>query len=148
MFEVSDFKESDKEQWGILWRSYERDDASEERIQRGINEGWENVLNNPEFNSKALKLKNNGCAVGLVTYVEHPYVLSKTNECYLSNLFVMEEYRRKGGARLLIDSVLEWAKEKGLYRVKWITEPDNKDAQMLYNKISDPEIWLQYKVKV
>ncbi len=146
MFEISDFNSRDKEQWDIMWREYDHE-SPEERIQTGLSTGWDNVLNNNDLYAKALRLKENGKAVGLVTYIIHPFILSPTGECYLSNVFVLPEHQGKGGGRMLINSVIVFAKQKGLFRVTWITKPDNIKAKKLYDKITNAVNWDRYEVK-
>lgn len=53
----------------------------------------------------------------------------------LNDLYTLPEYRGEGIAIELIEHCQKFAKEKGAVRLQWVTAPDNKQAQKLYDKL-------------
>jgi ribosomal protein S18 acetylase RimI-like enzyme len=148
MFKISKFTESDAEQWHKLWAGYQEDEnAPAERIKKEVEANWPRIINDPNCYANALRLSENNQPVGFVTFVTYWCTSSVKDECYLYDLFVIPEYQGRGGGRLLIDSVLAFAKEKKLEEVSWLTRDNNKQAQILYDKITEKVSWCRYKVK-
>ena len=148
MFEVSSFGESDADQWVKLWSSYEGDIEPKEVIQKSIEQNWPRILNDNQCHAKALRLKETGVAVGFVTYATHWCAFSDKDECYMSGLFVLPEWREKGGGKLLINSVIEFSKKNNLERVTWLTRSNNKEAIRIYDKLAQAQEWTRYKVEL
>ncbi len=149
MFEVSKFTEDEKKQWHFLWSGYQKDeDASEERIEKEVEANWPRLQKDKTCHVNALRLTDTNEAVGFATFVTHWCTTSIKDECLLYDLFVMPKYQGQGGGRLLINSVLEFAKENNLEEVSWLTMDKNKQAQILYDKITDKVAWFRYKVKI
>jgi ribosomal protein S18 acetylase RimI-like enzyme len=147
MFEISKFKKEDKEQWKILWAGYQADEnPSQERIDAEVIANWLRILNDNNCHCNALRLVESRQAIGFVTFVTHWCTTSTKDECCLYDLFVTSEFQGKGGGRLLISSVLTFAKENNLEEVSWLTRDNNKQAQILYDKIAVGEPWIRYKV--
>jgi GNAT superfamily N-acetyltransferase len=53
-----------------------------------------------------------GCAVAVGSWPPHPWD-PQTRRAYLLNLYVYPEHRRKGVARLLMKTALDWCKAEG-----------------------------------
>jgi len=53
----------------------------------------------------------------------------------LDELFVEEKYRRKGVGKMLMDKIMEKAKEAGCYRLFIESHYDHKQAHQLYESI-------------
>lgn len=148
MFEISKFKDADKEQWKKLWAGYEVNDATAEEIEKAVCSNWPKILSDENCHANALRLKESGLAVGFVTYIKHWCTSGDKDECYLYDLFVLLEHQGKGGGRMLIESVVDFAKEQGLNKITWLTMPDNKQAHILYDKFAKPVDWIRYKVEL
>ena len=58
-----------------------------------------------------------------------------TEDCWLEDLFVRGEARRRGIARALVQRALERARERGCRRVELDTNEDNHGAIALYESI-------------
>jgi ribosomal protein S18 acetylase RimI-like enzyme len=58
-----------------------------------------------------------------------------TEDCWLEDLFVRTEARRRGIARALVQRALERARERGCRRVELDTNEDNHGAISLYESI-------------
>jgi GNAT superfamily N-acetyltransferase len=53
-----------------------------------------------------------GCAVATTLWPPHPWD-TRSRRAYVLNLYVYPEHRRKGVARLLIQTTLDWCKTEG-----------------------------------
>ncbi|CAA0106740.1 Uncharacterised protein [BD1-7 clade bacterium] len=53
----------------------------------------------------------------------------------LNDVYTLPEYRGQGIARQLIDHCRDFAIESGAKRLQWVTAPDNKTAQSLYDSM-------------
>lgn len=66
---------------------------------------------------------------------------------YLDDLFVAEDARGGGHADALIEAVAERARAGGAAAVSWLTAPDNKRAQAVYDRIGgSSETLLEYEL--
>ena len=82
--------------------------------------------------------------VGVTNYSFSPDTFNLIN-CYLSDLFVKQEFRGNGCASILIDAVKMDAAKHGCHSFYWLTATDNLPAQKLYNKIATKCSWLFYE---
>lgn len=89
-----------------------------------------------------------GSLVGLAHYRTFPRPLHGGTGIYLDDLFVAPESRGKGIATALIERVTEIARSEGAGIVRWVTAPDNDEAQILYDKVADRTDWVTYDLAV
>ena len=59
-------------------------------------------------------------------------VWTGTDDCWLEDLFVLEEARRAGWGRALLDASLERARARGCARIELDVDEGNEAAQALY----------------
>ncbi len=149
MFEISKFKKSDAEQWKVLWAGYQEDEnLSDEEVLRQVNTNWPRILHDDKCHSSVLRHEETGHVVGFALFEVQWVRDDERDKCYLSDLYVMPKYQGKGGGRMLINSVVDFARNNNLKQLYWITRPSNKQAQKLYNSYGDSETWLKYKVRI
>jgi GNAT superfamily N-acetyltransferase len=86
-----------------------------------------------------------GKLCGIVHYLFHRSTWTIGNYCYLQDLFVSEAARGHGLGRALIAAVYATAKATGASRVHWLTQPDNAQARLLYDRIADNSNFMQYR---
>jgi len=66
----------------------------------------------------------------------------------LSDLYTLPEYRGKGIGKQLIEYCRNYAYEKGVARLQWVTAVDNLQAQTLYDSLdTNKSIWCFYTCK-
>lgn len=53
----------------------------------------------------------------------------------LNDLFTLPDYRGNGIARKLIEHCRVCASQKGAVRLQWLTAPDNRQAQVVYDSL-------------
>ena len=73
--------------------------------------------------------------VGIAHYFFHTNVWVD-EVCYLADLFVDQQVRGRGAARLLIEAVAGKARERGCQRYYWLTQQHNVRARGLYDKVA------------
>jgi ribosomal protein S18 acetylase RimI-like enzyme len=64
-----------------------------------------------------------------------PPCFEKTDFCFITDIMIKEQYRKKGYGKKLIDAVTKWAKEKGLDRIELQVVPSNDLAYAFYHKL-------------
>ena len=83
--------------------------------------------------------------IGLVHYIFHRSTWTIENYCYLQDLFVDPKHRASGLGRKLIEAVYAEAEKNHCSRVYWLTQENNEQARMLYDRITDQTGFIQYR---
>ncbi|MBK0063293.1 GNAT family N-acetyltransferase [Acinetobacter sp. S54] len=83
--------------------------------------------------------------VGFVHYIFHRSTWTIENYCYLQDLFVSPQRRVCGFGRKLIEAVYVEAKQNNCSRVYWLTQENNAQARMLYDRVADQSGFIQYR---
>jgi len=136
-----------KEAWHPLWMGYLAYYKS--TVSDQITEAtWVRLLDP----SSAIKgfgaFDENDKMVGIVHYLFHPVTWSKTDRCYLEDLFASPEARGKGVGRALIEAVEKEAVNAGADQLYWLTEDFNHTAHKLYDKVADKTPFIKYAKKL
>ena len=67
----------------------------------------------------------------------------------MEDLFVAPEARGKGAADALIEACAARARKHGAPVLTWVTAPDNKRAQAVYDRAgATPGTWLEYELEL
>ncbi|WP_151722541.1 GNAT family N-acetyltransferase [Acinetobacter ursingii] len=83
--------------------------------------------------------------IGLVHYLFHRSTWTIENYCYLQDLYVDPKHRASGLGRKLIEAVYAEAEKNHCSRVYWLTQENNDQARMLYDRIADQTGFIQYR---
>jgi GNAT superfamily N-acetyltransferase len=68
---------------------------------------------------------------------------------YLEDLFVDPDARGGGAADALIEACADACRERGMPVLLWMTAPDNKRAQAVYNRVGGvPGTWIEYELEL
>lgn len=134
-------READKAAWLPLWNGY--CDFYETVVPPSVTEHtWRRMLTTAEM---GCLVANDGPAlVGFAAYVVHPGTWSAAPVCYLEDLFVAPEARRRGVARALIEALAALGRDRGWRRIYWQTKAQNVTAQALYEKLAKRTDWVRY----
>ena len=68
--------------------------------------------------------------------------------CYLEDLYVAPEARRRGVGELLIEGVRSRAAAHGCGELQWITRDSNLTAQRLYDRVAVKTNFLRYEIQL
>lgn len=132
MIEITPLREDDRQAWQPLAVGYntfyERvmPDATYEHV-------WRRLMKAEMLHGLAARLDSR--VVGIAHYLFHANVWVD-EVCYLADLFVDEQVRGQGAARLLIEAVAAKAREHGCPRFYWLTQQHNVRARGLYDKVA------------
>ncbi|MEC3974195.1 GNAT family N-acetyltransferase [Amycolatopsis sp. H20-H5] len=130
MVEISFLTESDRACWEVLARGkdtffeVERGDDAYERT-------WRRLLDDERIRAIGARLDDE--VVGVAHYLFHASVWY-SGKCYLVDLFVDPELRRRGIATAMIEWVARDAEEQGFPGLYWNTLED-APARALYDKV-------------
>jgi GNAT superfamily N-acetyltransferase len=144
MVEISPLTGSDRASWEVLARgfnTYFETVVSDDRYEQT----WRRLLDGEQIRGIAARL--DGKMVGIAHYFFHTSVWSAGN-CYLQDLFVDQETRRRGIARALIEWVARDAQEHGVAKLYWHTTQDNASARALYDQVASFKGYIAYARKL
>jgi ribosomal protein S18 acetylase RimI-like enzyme len=134
MLEIGRLTGSDRVDWETLARSYHANFETE-ISDDGYEQTWRRLLDGAQ--TRGIVARWDGRMVGIAHYYFHTSVWSAGNcRCYLQDLFVDQEHRRRGVARALIESVARDAEEYGAAKLHWHTTQDNATARALYDQVA------------
>jgi len=85
----------------------------------------------------AMVAERSGKLLGLVHFLYHRSTTQLAPNCYLQDLYTVEEARGLGVGRALINAVYEQARATGIARVYWQTRETNHTAMQLYDKVAE-----------
>ncbi|RQR69813.1 MULTISPECIES: GNAT family N-acetyltransferase [unclassified Burkholderia] len=135
---------SDFEQWLPLWNSYLRFYQAD--IPMRVTEAtWARITTLGGDHLCAISEDRAGRMTGFVIYLFHRSSWAETWNCLVEDLFVSEENRGHGIARLLLDMVFQEAELRNCYRTYWQTDETNERAQNLYNTLATRASVVQYR---
>ncbi len=141
---IRELRETDKERWLELWAGYlefYKSNLSPEQTEFT----WKRLINNEQKMHGFVAEDENG-VIGFTHCLFRPSTWTKTDYCYLEDLFVDPNIRGKGVGRALMNRVIELAKEKNSKRVYWTTQEFNKTARVLYDSITSVSEFVQYRL--
>lgn len=130
MVEISFLTASDRARWEVLARgkdSYFAVERSDDDYERT----WQRLLDNEQIRGIAARL--DGTMVGIAHYLFHASIWY-SGRCYLADLFVDAEARRRGIATAVIEWVARDAEQHGFPALYWNTLED-APARALYDKV-------------
>ena len=134
---------ADHPAWLPLWQGYQRFYNAEIAAEVSA-VTWQRFLDPSEPMHAALAWQD-GVAVGLVHWIFHRSCWTVSDYCYLQDLYVAETVRGGGVGRALIEQVYAAAQAAGANRVHWLTQADNTQARLLYDRIANHSGFVQYR---
>ena len=93
-----------------------------------------------------LAVNDDGRIIGFAHYQLWHSTLTASMACYLADLFVEPPARGIGAGRLLIDSVMTFARDEGLSSVDWLTQDNNYAGRQLYDSYQPKSDFIFYTV--
>lgn len=82
--------------------------------------------------------------VGVTHYILHRSCWKVEEVCYLQDLFTVPAARGRGVGRALIEAVYEAADAAGAPAVYWLTQENNYQGRMLYDRIGTKSSFIRY----
>jgi GNAT superfamily N-acetyltransferase len=93
------------------------------------------ILQNPQQAVIKIARNKSGEAIGMVSAQLVISSAQGTPSAWVEDMIVNQTYREQGVGRLLIESVLEWAKQKGATRAQLLVDLDNEPALAYYEHL-------------
>ena len=124
-FFVEDFS-----QWLLLW-DLNNDGQRKEAV---TTETWARLLD-PSSAVNGLGFYEQDKMVGFVHYITHPVTGHIAPACYMQDLFVHPDQRRKGIGKKLVKALTKQAKQEKWARLYWLAQDSNKAAHALYQNL-------------
>lgn len=81
---------------------------------------------------------------GFVHFREFLRPIKASSGIFMDDLFVAPMHRGQGIAQQLINSVKDFALERAIPLVRWITADDNQNAMNVYDKLASKTKWITY----
>lgn len=139
---VRQLRAADEARWRVLWRGYL--DFYKTDIPEDVTaETFARLLDDKRYFVRLAE--SDGEVIGFVHCVFHPATWSKTDYCYLEDLYVAPEARGLGAGRALIEAVYDECDTQNAARVYWLTHKDNTVARKLYDKLATLSDFVQYR---
>ena len=127
---------NDKDQWLPLWRDYikfYRSELSDEVTDLL----WQRIHDEQHsINCFVAEEVSTSQLIGFAHYISHPSTWNAKLYCYMEYLFVSPLLRGGGVGAVLIKAVSDEAKEQNWSDVYWHTQESNRQARVLYDKIT------------
>lgn len=141
--QVRPARPDDFAQWLPLWKGYQ--DFYRVNIPAAVTELTWRRFHDPAEPMYCAVVELDGKLAGLVHYLFHRSCWTARDYCYLQDLFTSVEARGKGVGRTLIEHVYAKAADAKAARVYWLTQENNRQAMLLYDRIAEKSGFLQYR---
>ncbi len=106
---------------------------------------WERIQSDDPHEMQARIAKDRaGNLLGLVHFLYHRHGWYRNRACYLQDLYVHPQARGQGVARALIETVYDLAKKESAQQVYWMTQQENAQAKLLYDRIAQETTFVKY----
>jgi len=135
--------ENEREAWNPLWTGYLA--FYESALRPEISDLTWDRFHDPDEQIFALGGYVDGELMAIAHYLFHRSTWAPDRYCYLEDLFVAPAARGRGLGRALIEAVYQKARVANASRVYWLTQSDNTQARILYDKVADNLGFIQYR---
>lgn len=114
----------------------------------GLTEMARTLINDPSQGAMFIA-RAGGRTVGYATVDWKWSMLKAARIGYLEDLFVDPDNRGRGIADALIQACADRCRELGMPAMEWLTAPDNKRAQNVYDRTgATPETFVEYDLEL
>ena len=137
---------ADRDDWLPLWQAYLT--FYESALDDEVTEATFARLVAGEGMHGAIARDDAGAAVGIVNWLPHPSTWSTRGYCYLEDLYVSPDVRRGGVGAALIAHVRDWAQDRDLGKVYWLTQETNTRARSLYDRVAQLTGFVHYQIPI
>ena len=141
---IRPLKANDRARWEELFRAYAHfyDAKIDDAV---IDLTWRRLLGGEDGFYGLLAVDETGRPIGFAHLVFHPSTWSPSTYCYLEDLYVDRDARRRGTGRALIEAAYKEADRRGATRTYWATKEDNRAARRVYDRIATLSPFVQYR---
>ena len=127
--QVTPLNPEDRAAWETLWQDSVGGVMPQNVVDHSYNQLMDGTIH-------AFVAKDGNALIGLLHYVVHPVAGCLHPVCYMQDLFVSPQSRRKGIARMLIDHLEKEATKQNFDRIYWLLENGNAGAKEFYKDLA------------
>ena len=131
----------DRDAFLAMWDDFVATDPNEPGNRAMGPANWARIGNGTLH---ALIAAEGGERVGFLLYNTFPFTWSKGDACYLQDLYVAPAWRGQGHAAALIDGLAGIGRQRGWYKIFWMTQAHNAQAQRLYDRVGMRRDYIRY----
>ncbi|CAN7658533.1 GNAT family N-acetyltransferase [Trinickia sp. LjRoot230] len=135
----------DEPRWRLLWDDYMRF-YEREPSDAVTQHAWSRILDPASPVHAIVAAGDDGLVIGIANYVIHESTSLLTPVCYLQDLFVDPATRAQGVGGLLIDWLVDAARQHGWSRFYWNTKENNYRARALYDRYTPHSGTVRYAI--
>lgn len=93
---------------------------------------WHRLCDPENQQVNGLCAEQNGELLGIVHYILHPTTGNITPVCYMQDVYVSPDHRRKGVGKRLVEAVTKIGAQEKWARMYWLTQDSNHEAKEMY----------------
>jgi GNAT superfamily N-acetyltransferase len=135
---------ADESRWRDLWAGYNA--FYQANVPEPITQStWRRILD-PSVPILGRVAEADGRVVGFSNSVLHESTWAAAPICYLEDLFVDSEVRGRGVGRLLLQDLVDLARQRGWPTLYWHTRGNNATARRLYDTFTAADDFVRYVV--
>jgi len=137
----------DERAWRRLWAGYlgfYRQLLAPQVTERT----WERLIDPATPDMIGRVAETGGRVVGFMHAVLHPNTWASEPMCYLEDLYVDAEARRRGVGTALIEALADEGRKARWRRIYWRTATDNVTAQSVYDRLAQRSGWVTYELSL
>ena len=135
---------ADEAAFRTLWQGYL--DFFRTTLAPGITDTtWARILDPASPLTARLAVTGDGVR-GFALHHTHLSTWSIAPDCTLEDLFIAPETRGQGIGRALIDDLISLCRQNGWPRLYWHTHETNASARRLYNRYSQADGFVRYRI--
>lgn len=137
----------DERTWRRLWAGYlgfYRQLLAPQVTERT----WERLIDPATPDMIGRVAETGGRVVGFMHAVLHPNTWASEPMCYLEDLYVDAEARRRGVGTALIEALADEGRKARWRRIYWRTAADNVTAQSVYDRLARRSGWVTYELSL
>lgn len=142
--EIRPLAASDEAAWKALWLSY-AEESGETPTEAEIGRAWSNLME-PDIPLYGLTADAARCLAAFLLYAPIPYPWDSGSACYLVDISVARDFRRRGIARALIEALTDIGRRQGWRHIFWMAQRDNSGARRLYDEIAVESDLIRYDI--
>ncbi len=95
-------------------------------------ETWKRLCDTKNTQVNGLTADMGGQLLGITHYILHPTTGNINPVCYMQDVYVAPEHRRKGVARRMVEELTKIANHEKWARMYWLTQAGNMEAKAMY----------------
>ena len=103
-----------------------------QRNEEVTTETWSRLCDPDNTQVNGIAAEMNGEILGIAHYILHPTTGQINPVCYMQDVYVDPEHRRKGIGKRLVNEITEIGNKEKWARMYWLTQVGNKEAKAMY----------------